>query len=51
MNDGGIPTTLPGMCPFYVLDTVYIEYFTQTIIELVKVNTFLVLQINLDSKI
>ena len=31
--------------------TVYVEYFTKAIIELVKVNTFLILQINADSRI
>ena len=31
------------------LDTVYVEYFTKAIIELVKVNEFLILRINLDS--
>ena len=30
--------------------TVYVQYFTEAIIELVKVNAFLILQINPDSK-
>ena len=29
----------------------YLEYFTEAIIELIKVNAFLILQITLDSKI
>ena len=32
-------------------DTVYVAYFTRAIIELDKVSTFLILGINLDSKI
>ena len=31
--------------------TVYVEYFTKAIIELIKVNVLLILLINLDSKI
>ena len=32
-------------------DTAYVEYFIKGIIELVKVNMFLILRVNLDSKI
>ena len=32
-------------------DTVYVKYFTKALIELGKVNAFLILQTNLDSKI
>ena len=31
--------------------TVYVEYFTEGIIELIKVNVYLILRINLDSSI
>ena len=30
--------------------TIYVEYFTKAIIELIQVNTFLILPINLDGK-
>ena len=34
-----------------LLNIVYTQYFTKAIIEFVKVNVFLILRINLDSKI
>ena len=59
---GNTPTHLRvGKCHHHIqqnspehtdtLDTVYVEYFTNAIIELIKVNEFLILRINLDSKI